>query len=399
MTTLLLPPPATRRYDLDWLRVGAFGLLIFYHIGMFYVTWDWHVKSPYASPQLEPIMSLINPWRLPLLFFISGVAIKYAMDKTTLRESLPRRLWRLLLPILFGFFVICAPQAYYELLYKGETPPGFLAFWWQYLDFDFEFSILTPTWNHLWYVVYILVYTLVIAALLSILRWIETRAELAFGWLSEGRSWRLLIVPVLPFIAYAALLGEFPETHALYDDWHNHANSFSVLLYGWFAAKSPGFWRAVERALPPAIAMAVTGALVLLAIRFSGAGQSGLGEDLRDLVRMFYAWAVLISLCGLGQRYLNRKGKVLTYLTEAIFPYYILHQTLIVCIGAWMIPSGLPLWAEVGFVTGGTIAGCVLGYELVIRRIPILRPLFGLPWRERSAPAEQAIRQQRVLRA
>jgi len=51
----------TRRYDLDWLRVIAFGFLIFYHIGMFYVTWDWHVKSPFASDVLEPVMRLINP--------------------------------------------------------------------------------------------------------------------------------------------------------------------------------------------------------------------------------------------------------------------------------------------------------------------------------------------------
>ena len=38
-----------RRHDLDWVRVCAFGLLVLYHVGMYYVTWDWHVKSPHAS--------------------------------------------------------------------------------------------------------------------------------------------------------------------------------------------------------------------------------------------------------------------------------------------------------------------------------------------------------------
>ncbi len=68
-------PAFPRRYDLDWLRIIAFGLLILYHSGMFYVTWGWHVKSVHAGPEAEWAMLLLNPWRLSLLFFISGVAL------------------------------------------------------------------------------------------------------------------------------------------------------------------------------------------------------------------------------------------------------------------------------------------------------------------------------------
>ena len=74
-----------RRYDLDWLRFIAFALLIFYHIGMFYVTWPYHVKSQYASTFAEPLMLIVNPWRLALLFFISGVAIRFATDRAESR--------------------------------------------------------------------------------------------------------------------------------------------------------------------------------------------------------------------------------------------------------------------------------------------------------------------------
>jgi glucan biosynthesis protein C len=63
-----------RRYDLDWVRIGAFMLLILYHVGMYYVDWDWHVKSPHASAAIEPLMMLTSPWRLSLLFLVSGVA-------------------------------------------------------------------------------------------------------------------------------------------------------------------------------------------------------------------------------------------------------------------------------------------------------------------------------------
>jgi len=68
------PAASARRYDLDWLRIFAFGLLILYHVGMYYVSWDWHVKSPFASTTLEPLMMLSSPWRLALLFFVSGCA-------------------------------------------------------------------------------------------------------------------------------------------------------------------------------------------------------------------------------------------------------------------------------------------------------------------------------------
>lgn len=67
-----------RRHDLDWLRVIAFGLLVLYHVGMYYVTWDWHVKSPTTHLMLEPLMLLSSPWRISLLL-ISGVATAFML--------------------------------------------------------------------------------------------------------------------------------------------------------------------------------------------------------------------------------------------------------------------------------------------------------------------------------
>ena len=113
-----------RRHDLDWLRVIAFSLLIFYHVGMYYVSWGWHVKSPYSGEFLEPIMQLLNPWRLSLLFVISGVAFRFASDKFSRSTMAKLRTRRLLIPLLFGSFVIVAPQTYFELLANGVITPG-----------------------------------------------------------------------------------------------------------------------------------------------------------------------------------------------------------------------------------------------------------------------------------
>ena len=158
------PSLSSRRYDIDTLRIIAFGLLIFYHIGMFYVTWGWHVKSVHASEFAEPAMRLLNPWRLSLLFLISGVALRFLMDKSDNLWRLGReRSWRLFLPIVFGMCVVVAPQSWLQLVESGEISSSFLAFYPGYLAEDY--SISTPTWNHLWYLVYLFVYTLILLPL------------------------------------------------------------------------------------------------------------------------------------------------------------------------------------------------------------------------------------------
>jgi glucan biosynthesis protein C len=105
-----------RRYDLDWVRIGAFLLLILYHVGMYYVTWDWHVKSPHASTAIEALMPLTSPWRLSLLFLVSGVATGYLLERQGVPKFLGRRSVRLLVPLVFGMLVIVPPQSYLEVV-------------------------------------------------------------------------------------------------------------------------------------------------------------------------------------------------------------------------------------------------------------------------------------------
>lgn len=186
----------TRRYDLDTLRIGAFALLIFYHIGMFYVSWGWHVKSVHAGEAAEPLMRLLNPWRLSLLFLISGAALRFAIDKT---DGLGRFGWtrtkRLFLPLLFGMLVVVVPQAWLQLIESGEVSQGLIAFYPGYLT-D-AYSITTPTWNHLWYVAYILVYTLLLLPVARPLSRLSDTIEPALAKVLSGRwGWCLLLAIV-----------------------------------------------------------------------------------------------------------------------------------------------------------------------------------------------------------
>jgi len=372
----------TRRYDLDWLRVIAFGLLIFYHVGMFYVNWGWHVKSAYAEPVAEPLMLIVNPWRLALLFFISGVAIRFATDKAHSRLVFARsRLYRLGLPILLGMIVIVAPQSYFELRQAGNIEPGYLSFWGNYLKLEQVYPMITPTWNHLWYVVYLLVYILMISPFLPLMRrFAEGVGGEWFGALTGGPI-RLLLLVALPFIVYEVLLAPiFSTTHDLVNDWANHAHRFTIFLLGYFAAKHIGFWRSVDQALPLAVILVLMIGGLRLYLRadhwdfYNALYDTGL---VMPIFMTIYAWSFIVMLLGLGQRFLNRPSALLTYLTGAVFCYYILHQTIIVIAGYYLTQLQLGVWAEFALVMSITLAGCAGGYEIV-RRIPGLRPWLGI---------------------
>ena len=328
-----------------------------YHWGMFYTTWDWHVKSRYAGPTIEPAMQLLSPWRLPLLFLISGVAVRFALDKAGGRWAFARkRTWRLFLPLLFGVLVIVPPQSWLELLGKGETAKGFLAFYPDYLRGGF--SIITPTWNHLWYLAYILVYTLLVVPLAPWLR----RVDL-------GRWAAGLPLMLAAYLAGVALLLEprFPDTLALVDDWAVHARSLAWFAVGFVVAKTESVWASFHR---------LRWVALVLALGLGGLVWHDFDAG-RGVVRQLYAVATVVAVCGFARHALDRPSAWLTRLGAAIFPVYIIHQTLIIVSGVALSRAGVPLAAEVVGIAVATVFGCWLFVQIGKRAGP-LAPLFGM---------------------
>jgi glucan biosynthesis protein C len=383
----------TRRYDLDWLRIIAFSLLIFYHIGMAFNSEYWHVKSSWASNDVEPLMWLSSPWRLPLLFFISGVAIRFLSDKLGAGKFAGDRAVRLVPVILFGAFVIVPPQTWVELVSHGLFDGTIAEFYAEYARPSVFMGIITPTYNHLWYVVYLLIYSVILAPLFPVLRGLANSGVMSgFGKLLERPVLGpvlLILVLVAPFMLIRFTLSvQFPTTHALVDDWANHANSLTILLYGYLFAKNQAFWRAIDRVLP------VVGALTVFSMIFLFSAYANWSEIevnagllwTARIDRILYAWVIILTLLGLARRFLTGDGSVRRYLTQAIFPYYILHQTLIVLSAYWVGQMGLGVWGEFTVITSITVTGCALGFELV-RRIPLLRPVMGLKWAKRERVA------------
>jgi hypothetical protein len=374
-----------RRYDLDWLRICAFGILILYHVGMLYVTWDASIKSRYTSTVFEPAMGLISS--LASLFFISGVAVRFAIDKVTLGKFVVERTKRLFIPLAFGTLVVCVPQSYVALRYSGEIPPGFFAFYRDYLGFG-QYAFSLPDLHQLWYVAAILSYTLITAACLPVMRAVTSKvSDPLFGWLARGGVWRTLFVPAIPFVLYVAVLDIYLSSSDL-SHWAGTARSFTFFLIGFFAAKNQNFWRAIDHALPASIALSIVLAslsLVAWLYQFEIGADSGLLYAAL-LVRPFYSWSIMVMLLGLARKFANRPGPALTYLTAGVFPYYILHLTIILVVAYWFTMHEAPLAIEAATILGTTVLGCAIGYE-IIRRVPILRPLFGLPMYDKKIRA------------
>lgn len=389
-----------RRHDLDWVRVCAFGLLVLYHVGMYYVSWDWHVKSPHAGETLEPFMLLSGPWRLSLLFLVSGAASAFLLTKMP-KGFLGSRSWRLLLPLIFGMLVIVPPQSYYEILdsgYPGGYHDGYLAFWGRYLAGDGSFCdqdgcLDLPTWNHLWFVAYLWVYTVAIWLINRIARNALPRASQWLGRMLSGPG--ILLWPVLSLaVVRIALIERFESTHALVDDWYNHAQYFSVFLLGFLMARTTGFWESLQRLRWISLALAAASYGFLIWYFYSsGYGDANPPPDvLRNFQRVVWAtnqWTSIAAIFGFAYRFRHADSAALRYLTPAVFPIYILHQTVIVVAAYNLRPLGIPPLPEGLLLAALTFAACFGGYE-VIKRFDWLRPLFGLKRKPPSAALSNA---------
>lgn len=373
-----------RRHDIDALRALAFALVILYHVAMYYVAdWHWHLKSPHAAEWLQAPMRALNLWRMDLVFLVSGLAFGLVRRGQTVPGLIRLRSLRLLLPLAFGMAVVVPYQAYAQGVANGLVAPGFGAFLLRYHPgshwpagaFDgWEVGI---TWNHLWYLAYLWAYTLVLALLLPLAESAPgRRLRAAFTGLRGGA---LLLVPVLPLALYSVLLWpHFPPTHDLIHDGWLHAVYFTVFFYGYWIGLDAGLWAELVRLRWRTLGLAL-GLLVLYLTLLALAQQHGMRWarlPLRVLADA-YLWAALLAILGWAHHRLNRPWRWLPWANASVYPWYVLHQTVIIVLVVWLAPARLGPVVEPVVLVVGTVALCG-GLTAGVQRVGWLRPLFGL---------------------
>jgi len=380
--------PIARHYGLDWLRIGAFMLLILHHIGRAFSPGAWLVKLD-SIEWLNVPMLFLTPWRLALLFLIAGFASRALLARTGLSGFLRERTARLLLPLLVAMVLIIPPQSWINLVLNHDYPHGF----WHFIAND-EFGfrsvdgVTQPGWEHLWFVAYLFAYTLALCAGIAFVpeTW-KARGAAAIDWLLQGR--RLLWLPLLYFVpvrvGIAFTLG---ESHGLFDDWLSDVMYLPCFLLGFALAGRTGLWPAIARCWQAALGVALAAYALLLSIELAYPDAHPMPHAWAALDRAAMGamlWAMLIPLLRLADTVLNRDHPLRARLSEAVFPFYIIHQTLIVVIAFALLPRGLSSGADFVVLLCGTVAGCWLFYRLG-DLVPPLRPLIGLKARPRRSP-------------
>ena len=367
-----------RRHDVDALRSAAFALLILYHVGMYYVAgWSWHLKSAHAAEWLQLPMRFVNIWRMDLIFLVSGIALGFLRRGSSPLGLLAQRSQRLLLPLAFGMAVVIPAQPYLQGVANGLVAPGFGHFLLRYYGggpwprgaFDgWEHGV---TWNHLWYLPYLWAYTVVLILLLPAL---DSRAGHRLRERFIGlRGAALIGLPALPFLAWSALLQpRFPPTHDLVHDWYLHAAYFTAFLYGHWIGADERLWREAMRLRHAALAVALASFAAYLF--FAAPATRGIEIVFRNL----YLWSAIVAALGYAHAHLDRPFAWLPWATESVYPWYMLHQTLILIFAAALVPLAAGRVLEPILIAGGTVLGCLAITEMLVRPWRWARPLFGL---------------------
>lgn len=370
-----------RHYGLDWLRIAAFGVLILYHIGMVFAPWDWVIKTNHHYPQLIAPMSLVTPWRLALLFAVSGYASWHLLNRTGDPASFAAsRSKRLLIPLAFGMAVLVPVEMWIRVVEAGY-PHGYWRFWLHdYWRLGEYYGRAFPSWEHLWFVAYLWAYTMLLAAVLAYRparggAWVAAAIE----WLARG--WRMLWVPAM-LLAGAKVVLTFlvEEEHGLLRDWGGHAQYVPMFAAGFLLAGSPQLWPALRRVWKAALLLALVCGGIVVAVEHIYPGEAVpphwvMGGERAAQVTM--GWMMTVALFTLADRYWNRDHRWRRSIAEAVFPFYLIHQPAIVLITWLSLPLKLNPWIEFAVLLTGTSVAC-LGFYLIGREIGWLRPLIGL---------------------
>lgn len=381
------PSRADRRPDLDWLRVLAFGLLIVYHAGMAWSGWSWHLASVDSIDWLREGMRFVNRWRMPLIFVVSGAAIALALGSRTPASFALDRVKRLLVPLLFGMIVIVPPQVYLERLYRGRFTGSFL----DWLPQAFQGGAYpngNMSWHHLWFLAYVLVLTFFLLPCFLWARSEKGRAALEkAGQVTArlGLQW-LMALPLAASILWLAPVSY--NTNGLIGDWYGLVYYGALLLYGAFLFGSSELLAALNRQRWLSVAVGVAAYGALHVIFFDGTVRPAIAAADRPAYAFLsgvntMAW--LFAIIGFANRHLTSRPAFLGVATEAVYPFYILHQTVTVIAVYWLLQIGAPPLAGFFLAVLVTFIGTSAIYFGLVRPLWFIRPLFGLKAADRRS--------------
>ena len=372
----------SRRYDLDWLRIIAFTILVYFHAAITFFPGGLPlIQNDETSLLLTWFVSFSHQFRLALLFFISGVGIAFARRRRSNTEFVAERSKRLLIPLLFGVLFVVPPMVYTEKIFLGEFAGSFLAFYPEFFT-EGVYPKGNLSWHHFWFIAYLYLYCLIGIQCFEYLS--DDRSVTRFG--EYGRDWRIYLFILPLFLVEVSLRAFFPGFRDLIHDWASFFHWFMILLAGFAIARDEKILANAERLRIISLAMAAVSSTLLF---WGFYGANGFDLDPQEpnviviyisfcAVRMAMVWSCILTCLGFAGRYLQRPSSVLSYLNEAVYPLFILHLTTITVLSFYIVTWHVSLAAKYFLITTLTIIIILVVYHWLIRPFDKMRLLFGV---------------------
>jgi len=379
-----------RRYDLDWLRVLAILTIFVFHSGRFFDREDWHVKNPTTYFGMDVWTYFLAGWLMPLVFVISGASIFYALGKGGVGKFVKDKTLRLVVPWLVGACTHVALQVYFESRFWGRFDGSFFAFLLRYFDGFRDFGG-TFAWDglHLWYLWVLFILSL---AFLPLFLWLKAGSGKRLlswlgGFLAKPGAVYLLAVPGILLVPYMD-----PEGFLTRRGWGGWGLPpyIPFFLAGFLFVSHEGLQVRIRRQRWFSLA---AGAVIFITAVAVAITQGDLVFGTRAYTLFFrlftlFSWCFVLAILGFGMQHLTFNTPFLRYANEAVLPFYIMHQTVIICVGYFVVRWAIPDLAKFAVIAASSFAIITALYELLMRRINVLRFLFGMKVRSKAPSAQ-----------
>ena len=375
-----------RRYDLDWLRVLGILLVFAFHSSRFYNVEDWNVKNNIWYPSVEVWVQFSASFMMPLMFVISGASLFYALGKSGFGKFVKGKVLRILVPLFVGALTHLSLQSYLW----DKSHGLFSGSYFQYLPQYYPYSI---NWigGHLWYLWYLFLFSLM---LYPLLRWFKGNGRGLLsrldGWLCKGAAVYILALPIL--LLYL-LPSDFPFM-TMNGGWPYLMYLF-FLLWGFMLVADDRLQESICRLrwVSLSVGLILIAGFIIVYSQIADPDVMSPSLFLAGAMRTFGGWISVLAILGLGRQYLSASTSTLAYVNEAVLPFYIFHQTVLLAVGYFVLQWGLPdllEWAVIVLISFVTIMTL---YEFGVRRWNVMRFLFGMKLL-RKQPLPQTLKPQ-----
>lgn len=386
--------PSSRLYFIDWIRVLAFGLLILFHCTMPFVTFGWEIKNEEQSVFLSRIIIWLHQWRLPLLFFIAGVGAHFSLANRKPLAFLGERFVRLFIPLAFAMMFTIPFQVYFEWLQTGRITSSYAEFYpsvWEFVPYpDGSF-----TWSHLWFVVYLFVFTVLLWPLFSIMQYqlIKKGIQKLESFLTSPIT--IAAIAGIFMLYYVQLYIKWPEQQNLIADWFTFIFSITLFFLGFLLSHFSSFWHTCEKYRWHFFITSMVCMIILFAHYYWPLALPKKQDQalyIYGVLDSIHIWMMIVSLLGFARKNLNFSNAFLRYTTPAVYPFYILHQTIIVAAGYYVTQWSLPILIKLMILIALCFGSVYVLYEFVIKRFMLTRLLYGLTLKpKKQEPAQSSL--------